>query len=102
MSNDEHLYRTVGMLLSGVPSMAVTVLLVLSLSVGIVLAAAIGIAVGLIGSGAGAAVYVGNPPAAAHIARLLGAGQAVVLTDHNVRDHRDAIRAENRAKGARP
>jgi hypothetical protein len=56
MSNDEHLYRTVGMLLSGVPSMAVTVLLVLSLSVGIVLAAAIGIAVGLIGSGAGAAV----------------------------------------------
>jgi hypothetical protein len=48
-------------------------------------------------------VYVGNPPAAAHIARLLGAGQAVVLTDHNVRDHRDAIRAENRVhKGARP
>jgi hypothetical protein len=47
-------------------------------------------------------VYVGNPPAAAHIARLLSAGQAVVLTDHDVRGHRDALIAENRTKGARP
>jgi hypothetical protein len=56
VSNDERLYRTVGMLLAAVPSMAVIVLLVVSLRLGAGASALLGMAVMALGAGAGSAV----------------------------------------------